>query len=242
MLKAFRSDKLVPAIMNYVSEQIGADFIKIPAFEIAKSFKDANVTTPIIIVLSPGSDPVADFLKFAEEQSMSKRLDSISLGQGQGKKAETIIKEGQQRGGWVLLQNCHLAISWMGELERLCEELNDQIHKDFRLWLTSMPSTKFPISVLQNGVKLTMEPPQGIRNNLLRTYMNLDDKELNDCAKPDTYKKLMFGFALFHAVIQDRRKFGPIGWNIPYEFTNEDLTVCRRQLKMLLNDYKDVPY
>ena len=55
-------------------------------------------------------------------------------------------------------------------------------------------------------------------------------------------KKLLFGFCLFHAIIQDRRKFGAIGWNIPYEFTNEDLTVCRRQLKMLLDEYDKIPY
>ena len=33
-----------------------------------------------------------------------------------------------------------------------------------------------------------------------------------------------------------------LGWNIPYEFTNEDLTVCKRQLLTLLEDYKEVPY
>ena len=81
-----------------------------------------------------------------------------------------------------------------------------------------------------------------MRANLLRTYKNLDDKELNDCSKADYFKKLLFGFCLFHAIIQDRRKFGPIGWNIPYEFTNEDLTVCKRQLKMLLDEYDKVPY
>jgi dynein heavy chain len=36
--------------------------------------------TPLIFVLSAGSDPVNDFLKFAEEQNMGKRYDSISLG------------------------------------------------------------------------------------------------------------------------------------------------------------------
>lgn len=77
---------------------------------------------------------------------------------------------------------------------------------------------------------------------MLRSYRGLDDKELNECAKPDVFKKLLFGFCLFHAIIQERRKFGPIGWNIPYEFTNEDLIVCKRQLKSLLDDYEIVPY
>ena len=85
---------------------------------------------------------------------------------------------------------------------------------------------------------MTLEPPKGLRNNLLRTYTQLDDKTLIDCRKPEIFKKLLFGFSLFHAIIQERRKFGPIGWNIPYEFTNEDLTVCRRQLKSLLDDYQ----
>ena len=116
------------------------------------------------------------------------------------------------------------------------------MHKDFRLWLTSMPTSSFSIAILQNSVKMTLEPPQGLRNNLLRTYKNLDVKEFDECTKPGPFKKLLFGFCLFHAIVQDRRKFGPIGWNIPYEFTNEDLMVCRRQLKMLLDEYDDIPY
>ena len=182
-------------------------------------------------------------MKFAEDLGMGKRIEIISLGQGQGPKAERGIKEAQsQRGNWILLQNCHLATSWMMQLERICEDLNENISKDFRLWLTSMATPQFPISVLQNGVKMTLEPPKGLRNNLMRTYKNLDDKELEDCKKPDKFKKLLFGFCLFHAIIQDRRKFGPIGWNIAYEFTNEDLSVCKRQLKMLLDDYAEIPY
>jgi len=73
---------------------------------------------------------------------------------------------------------------------------------------------------------MTIEPPTGLRNNLIQTYQNLDEKSINDCKKPEIFKKLLFGFCLFHAVILDRRKFGPIGWNNSYEFTKEDLIVC----------------
>jgi len=67
-----------------------------------------------------------------------------------------------------------------------------------------------------------------LRNNLLKTYTNLEDKELDASKKPDEFKKLLFGFCLFHAIIQDRRKFGAIGWNNFYDFTNEDLDICKK--------------
>lgn len=89
----------------------------------------------------------------------------------------------------------------MPELERLVEEIDETNHKDFRLWLTSMPSKTFPVSVLQNGIKMTMEPPKGLKANLMRNYYGFTDEELNDCKKPDPFKKLLFGFCLFHAII-----------------------------------------
>ena len=67
---------------------------------------------------------------------------------------------------------------------------------------------------------------KGLRANLKRSYAGMTEDYLNDCKKPKEFKKLLFGFCFFHAIIQDRRKFGPIGWNIPYEFTMEDLNVC----------------
>lgn len=242
MLKAIRPDKVIPAIRNWISSRLGKDYILSPTFDLGKCYKDSTIYTPLIFVLSSGSDPVADFIKFAEEQGFGHKYETISLGQGQGIKAEKMIRESSLKGIWVLLQNCHLAKSWMPELERIVEEINENMHKEFRLWASSMPETFFPISVLQNGIKMTMEPPKGLRNNLLRSYYNLDDKELNDCKKPNEFKKLLFGFCFFHAIIQDRRKFGPIGWNIAYEFTNEDLTVCKRQLKVFLDDYEEIPY
>lgn len=63
----------------------------------------------------------------------------------------------------------------MIELERIQENQGPDIHPDFRLWLTSMPTDKFPVPVLQSGIKLTNEPPRGIKANLTRTYLDTDE-------------------------------------------------------------------
>ena len=80
----------------------------------------------------------------------ARKFEKVSLGQGQGPKAEKLLEAGMERGLWVCLQNCHLAVSWMPSLERIVENIApDRVHKDFRLWLTSMPSPDFPVAILQ---------------------------------------------------------------------------------------------
>jgi len=75
----------------------------------------------------------------------------------------------------------------MGSLELIVldfVEKKDEIHEDFRLFLTSMPASYFPTSVLQNSVKLTTEPPRGMRANLKRAYQNITQEFLENEHKP----------------------------------------------------------
>jgi dynein heavy chain len=243
VLRTIRCDRVTTAVLSFVKEEMGQKFVEPPVFDIAVSYEDSTKMSPLVFVLVPGSDPVAEMLLFAESKGMTAKLDSISLGQGQGPKAQRMIDRARETGSWVLLCNCHLSISWLPELERICEQQNaDETDNAYRLWLTSMPTPAFPALLLQNGVKMTNEPPKGLRANVLGSMMKCDDKMLSDCAKPEAYSRLVFGFCFFHAVCQDRRKFGPIGWNIPYNFTPEDLVTNRRQLKYFLDNYDAIPY
>jgi len=129
----------------------------------------------------------------------------------------------------------------MPELERILENA-ENINKDFRIWLTSMPSNIFPVTILMKGIKMTYEPPRGLRNNLLRTFGTLNAQSFEECEKPKEWKKMFMGLSFFHALILERRKYGPLGWNIPYEFTAADFAICQLQLKMFLNEYEQIPY
>ena len=241
-IRCLRPDKLMEAVQDFVTDNLGERFIKPPPFDLATSYKDSTPSTPLIFVLSPGADPFEEWKKFAETQRMGKKLSDISLGQGQGPRAERLLREGMENGMWVLLQNCHLATSWMPTLERIVESMPSGIHPSFRLWLTSMPNPSFPVLILQNGVKMTNEPPKGMRANITRSLLSYPNDVLDKCKKPKEYRKLFFAMTFFHALIQERRKFGPLGWNIPYEYTSGDLFCCVAQIGMFLDKYSEVPF
>ena len=129
-------------------------------------------------------------------------------------------------------------------MEQIVEGLqtDGDVHDDFRLGLTSMPAGHFPVPVLQSGIKVTMEPPKGIRANILRSYADQPPEFLDSCTKPAPWKKLVFACNFFHAVIQERRKFGPIGWNKAYDFSNSDLETSMMTLRNFLDEQDFIPW
>ncbi len=108
-----------------------------------------------------------------------------------------------------------------------------------RLFLSAEPppllERALPISLLQNSIKLTNEPPEGLKANLKRAYSNFNEEILESCAKQAEYRTIVFALSYFHAALLERKKFGVgnlpgatsgIGWNMNYPFNTGDLLCC----------------
>ncbi|XP_017780151.1 PREDICTED: dynein heavy chain 6, axonemal [Nicrophorus vespilloides] len=235
LIKTLREEKLVFAITEYVRIKLGQPFVESPQVSLQILYQDTSNITPLVFVLSTGSDPFGAFQRFAADMGYTDRIQSISLGQGQGPVAEKLIEQGKLRGDWVFLQNCHLATSWMLSMEKIILHIAEnpqQVHDEFRLFLSSMPCKTFPVSVLQNSVKVTNEPPKGLRANIKRAFIDMLDEFFEDHILGQQWKSMLFGLCMFHAVIQERKKFGPLGWNITYEFNDSDREFAFNTLQM----------
>ena len=84
---------------------------------------------------------------------------------------------------------------------------------------------------------MVTEPPNGLKLNLRGTYHKISTQALGEC--PHTaFPALVFTLAFFHAVVQERRKYGKIGWNISYDFNESDFRVCMQ----IMNTYLTKSY
>jgi dynein heavy chain len=244
VIKALKPDKLAFSMRNYVTEQLGVRFTEVPPLQLKDIFGDSSNAIPIIFILTTGADPTRMLLDFAGVKK--KKFEIVSLGQGQGPRAEALIATAKKSGDWVVLQNCHLAgREWLPKMEKVIEELaapGVQCHDEFRLWLNSKPSKDFPVATLQCSIKLTTEPPKGLRANLIGTFSVMDESYIEGSAKPREWKKLLYGLAFFHALIQERRKFGPLGWNVKYKFNASDVECSMMNLRAFMDEMDEVPW
>jgi dynein heavy chain len=246
VIRCVRPDKVQNGVKDFVSEHLGREFVQPPQLDLVEAIKNANNVTPILFVLSPGSDPLAMLEKYAVDVGFGDKMAFLSLGQNQGPIAKKMIEKAVGDGTWVVLQNCHLCPSWMPELERIVDLFDaNAIHPDFRLWLTSYPSKDFPVLILQNGIKLTTEPPKGLKANLMASFLRdpvSENEFYTSCKRGKELRRMAYALCFFHAIVQERRAFGPLGWNIPYGFNETDLNISVRQLGMFLNTDDEVPY
>ena len=239
VIRVFRKDRVFNAIKNFIKFTTGGveTYITPPPMKMNKIFDQSAENTPVLFILSPGVDPSYYVNQFAVEKGFfDKKYRFMSLGQKQETEAKNMIMDGIKRGLWILLQNCDLLCKWLKELENIIDSIDSLKPKpDFRLWLTTSPIENFPIGILHKSFKVVTEPPDGLGPNMNRVFGSIKEEDFETDSTHDSYKPLVYVISFFHSVMQDRKKFGKIGWNVIYDFMESDFTISKRLLAMYLN-------
>jgi dynein heavy chain len=156
------------------------------------------------------------------------------MGQGQDIIAMRNLDMAHRQGHWVVLNNVHLMPRWLIELEKKLDEFAlEGSNKKFRLFLSSEASTAIPIGVLNRSIKITSEPPAGLKANVKRAFASLNKETFED--GESKMKSILFGLCHFHAIMIERKQYGPMGYNMMYPFSIGDL----RDSSVVLSNYME---
>jgi len=227
VIRCLRPDRCTDALRFFVAKCIGEDYVGGATVNLGKAYQDMTPGIPMFFILSPGVDPVKEVETYGRQFNMTTeagKFSLVSLGQGQEPVAVKALDAAHKSGGWVFLMNIHLTKVWTSKyLEKRIDKIAEGAHEDFRLFLSAEPDNEMPVNILQACIKITNEPPEGLAQNQSKAYSMFTNEFFENCSKPAELRQIVFSLTFFHAIIFQRKKFGPQGWNRQYPFNNGDL-------------------
>merc|ERR1719421_740811 len=258
LLRVLRPDRIGAALQQFVQDNLGTDYVEQEPFDIQVAYEESTNLSPLFFVLFPGTDPTPAVESCAGRLGISDangRFVNISMGQGQEQIALTSLRKQAESGGWIMLQNIHLMQSWLPQLDRAMEVIEELSHVEFRCVLSSEPPAApgvpldivmlleiVPEAVLQRCIKIADEAPSDLKSNLRRAYSKFSADDIDACVRQKEFKGVLFALCFFHSLIVGRKRFGPQGYPRNYPFNDGDLTICGSVLRNYLNKYENVPW
>ncbi len=218
VIKLFRPDRLVHALASFADLVFGSDLVAQAEYDLKAIVGDeVRASNPLALASIPGYD--ASYRVDNLSRSTGSLCTSVAMGSAEGfALADQAIAKAARVGSWVLLKNVHLAPGWLGQLEKRLQSLSP--NPSFRLFLTMEMNPKIPVNILRQSRVLMNEAPPGVRANLLDSLHGLPSSLL--ATGPAEKSRLFFLLAWFHAVVQERLRYLPLGWSKGYEFNDSD--------------------
>merc|ERR1711871_1251108 len=132
--------------------------------------------------------------------------------------ANRAIASSVKDGSWVLLRNVHLCGKWLKTLEKRLYSVKPV--PAFRLFLTSEVHPAIPANICRFSQVIMFQPPAGVKASLQRSLASMPAERMNK--SPKERSRLYLLLAWLHAVVIERRRYSPLGWTKPYEFSHSD--------------------
>ncbi|KAL3930396.1 MAG: hypothetical protein SGPRY_001552 [Prymnesium sp.] len=245
IVRALRPDRMTLAVRMWMKQVLGPAYGHAINFDLPLSYEDSGPAVPIFFLLSPGVDATSEVRALGRTLGKTEdagKMMTVSLGQGQEPVAEKALDQMYHEGGWAMLENIELVANWLPKLEKKLESLEEGGDPDFRCFLSAMPQNVVPVPILQKSIKLTNEPPSGLKANLKRAFLNFTEQIWEGSSKQAEFKAIIFSLCFFHSVVCERRKFGPMGWNRIYPFNPGDLKDCIAVVNNYLEGSSKIPW
>jgi dynein heavy chain len=231
VVRSLRPDRIAVSLLQFIRELLpnGAEYADCDsalssAAILDSCLGDSSPAVPIYFILSAGANVMGDLDNLAKKYSFvpGESYHNVSMGQGQDVIAMRNLELAHRQGHWVVLNNVHLMPRWLQELEKKLDEFNlEGSNPKFRLFLSSDASNNIPIGLLNRCIKITNEPPAGLKANIKRAFASLNRESFEE--SDSKMKSILFGLCHFHAVMLERKQYGPMGFNMMYPFSIGDL-------------------
>lgn len=241
---AIRPDRLCNRVSEFVCNTLGPVFVdRFIGFDLDAIFQTSSPSAPILLVSLPGSDPMEIVARLGA--AMNRRpgdaerfiihnlpLQNLDL-------VETSIRDCAEQGHWVMIQNIHLASSWLFKLEVLLSDLSKSAHEDFRCFLVTTPESfhdNLPEMLVQACVKVVWETGIDLKTNVELAWMNFPQEFIDNCpSNRVTFQQGLLILSFLHAQLLGRKKFSTLGWSESYEFGEIEIQHAAKALQKVVS-------
>lgn len=115
---------------------------------------------------------------------------------------------------------------WLPALEKKLEHYSEGSHDNYRVFISAEPAATasahiIPQGILESSIKITNEPPTGIKANIHKAFDNFTQETLEMCGKEAEFKVILFSLCYFHAVVAERRKVSDSHCGLSFQFPHK---------------------
>ena len=151
LIRAWCPDRTLPQARKYIYDSLGASFLENIVLDLDGMISEADNRTPLLCLLSTGSDPTNQIEMLAK--NLGQQYQQLSMGQGQEEAARRMMSQGMEKGQWIMLQNCHLSVEFCDEIIQTISD-TENVHENFKMWITTEINKQIPMSLLQMSIKV----------------------------------------------------------------------------------------